>query len=355
MFVNESSRDTATVGLHVTVEAGLWFLIGAGIVIMRLASLDIAPLTNLEARSALDSLAILRGDAIMVPTIPLLGTVVDPLYSGLLSIVMSIFGTSVFFVRLISAVAGTWLCLLPILARAQMGRPRSLVFSFLLTLSPTLWFASRQANGHLLAWALAGTALLAFLQYKHHATAAVIGLLLACGQDAISPLLILVGSGLVVLMNREVRIKYAIKVTDLMIAIGTFVLASTLFLWRPSGLGDAFNGVATWPATLITPGTLGLARVVAGLMVYEPLLLFSTVISIAILVIQSKFNRIDAIWVVWIVAGLLLLIINQSRETVDMLPLMVGCAALATHVWIEAIQSTIDHMASWLAGAVIMG
>jgi hypothetical protein len=333
---HDKGRGGSAIGpfanVHLTYETGLWFLLGLAAIALRLWALDFAPLTNLEARIALDSYAITRGEAI---------TVANPFFYGIQSILMSILGTGNLTVRLVAALAGVWICLLPLLARAQMGRYRALLFSVILTLSPTLWYASRQAEGHSLAWALAGTALLTFLQNQRRATLLFVGLLLACGQDAISPLLVVGISMLVVMLNKDARAGLKLSLTDIMSAIIAFVLASSMLLWRPSGLGDAFNGIVTWLSMLITPGNFSLLRVVSGLTVYEPLLVLSTIISIALLVIQQKFNRIDAIWIVWIVAGLLLLLIDQSREVGDMLPLVM-CG------WKQSNQRSTKPHRGWL-------
>jgi len=319
-------------GMNITRETCLWALIALAVVALRVWALGATPLTNTESRIALDSLSLARGTALTSP---------DPFFSGIQSMLMSIFGATNFTARLVTALAGVWICLLPLLARAQLGRGRALVFSLLLTLSPTLWFASRQAEGNMLAWALAGTAVLTFMRNRGRAATAICaGLLLACGQDAISPLLVIAVSGLIVVLNNKSRAARATltpSFADVFSAIIAFVLASTIFLWRPSGLGDAFNGIATWFSTLVTPGNLGLLRVVSGLIAYEPLLMLSAIISITLLVFQQKFTQIDAIWVVWVAAGLLLLLVDQSREVADMLPLMIGCAGLATHLWVEAL------------------
>ncbi|HEY3289579.1 MAG TPA: glycosyltransferase family 39 protein, partial [Anaerolineae bacterium] len=331
---------------RMTVEMGLWFLMLAATFVTRVASLGQTPLSNLEAQSALDSLAIIRGDAI---------TVANPLHIYLQSIAIALLGASEFSVRLTSVLTGLALCLLPLLAREQMGRKRALVFSAIMVLSPAVWFMSRVADGQLLAWTIAITTLMALLRKNNKLTAVGTGLLLACGRDAVSPLIIMAVAILVMLISRETVTLERPRFSDVLVGLVVFVAASTLFLWRPSGLGDAFNGVAGWPVAMRTAGDFSLLRVVAGFAIYEPLILLSAICSISILVVRQSLSRIDAIWVAFIIGGLVLVLVDQSRTVSSLLPIIIGFAALATHIWVMTIESAFEHKADFMMSAVVIG
>lgn len=343
---SRNARPVPLAHSRVTVEMGVWFMLLAVTLFMRLASLGQTPLSNLEAQGALDSLAIIRGDAI---------TVSNPLFTHLQSIAISLLGASDFYVRIVAVLAGIWLCMLPIMAREQMGRNRALVFAVILVLSPAIWYMSRVADGQLLAWTIAITTLLYLLRRNSVATAIGAGLLLACGRDAVNPLIIIAVAMLVMLISRETNTLERPRFTDVLLGIGVFLAASTLFLWRPSGLGDAFNGIATWPAAMRTAGDFSLLRVVSGFAVYEPLLLLSALFSISVLVVHQKFSRIDAIWVACIIGGLALVLVDQSRTVASLLPIIVGFAALASHVWVMTIESALEQRSDFLMSAVVIG
>ncbi len=130
---------------RLTFEAGLWAAVVGVAALLRLWTLNSAPLANPDASAALAGLAILRGE-----TVPL----TNPLYGTLLAVIFGIFGASDASARLVGCIAGIALCALPAVMRIDIGRVRALLFGALLAISPTLWFVSRQVDGALLAWVL---------------------------------------------------------------------------------------------------------------------------------------------------------------------------------------------------------
>jgi 4-amino-4-deoxy-L-arabinose transferase-like glycosyltransferase len=303
-----------------SVEVGLWSLIGLLALFTRLWNLGAAPLTNAEAAHALSSLALTHGESISTH---------NPLFTAIQTLVFTLFGASDFSARLPVALTGMLLCLAPILLRHQIGRQRALLFGGLLALSPTLLFASRLSAGALLSWALAFTAWCFWQRGSHRAALVTAGILLACGIDALSPLIILLASvGLEALIVKPGKLP--ISRTDVLWAALAFVLACTAVFWRLAGLGDAFNGFAMWPLSFNAVSIVSFARLTIGSVIYEPLILLCAVCGIVILLVQQHLNTREAGWLVWIILSLLMLGLDNSRNAVGLVPFILGGAAYAS-------------------------
>jgi hypothetical protein len=335
-----------------TYEAALWLGLGALALLLRAWHLDAAPLTNAEASNALNTLALTRGESVAVA---------NPLFGALQSIVFGICGANDFSARLIAALTGTLLCLLPLAARHELGRGRALGFGALLAISPSLWFAARQSDGTMLAWVLAFWMWAAWRRGAARPAYVLAGLLLACGQDAVAPALVAAMVILAGTLSRRrasgtnrARITPVPRLIDLGLIALVFVLASTLFLWRPAGLGDAFNGIAAWWRALSTQGPFTLWRAIAGITVYEVLILLGAVIGIIALAVNGRLAQQDLEWLVWTGAGLLLLIVTQTRQVSQLVPVVVGCAALAAVTADELVRS-LAWDGTWRADGTIAG
>ena len=334
------------VAWNLSTETALWIGLAIAAFATRLWRLDLAPLSNAEARYALDSLNVLRGGAV---------STANPLLASVQTIVMAVFGASDFSVRLPSALAGAVLCILPAALRHETGKRQALVFSALLILSPALQYASRQASGGILAWTFALWAFLNWRRGQRVSMAVAAGLLLACGQDAVTPLLVVsAGAALTLLAQHRRVISIGLSPTHLVIAGAIFVAATTAVLWRPSGLGDSFNGFAAWWSSLFAGGSLGLLRVFAGLSFYETLLIGSAAAGVMILLVQRKPRLLDTGWLSFIAVGMLLLVVNGSRTVADIAPILIGCAGSGAAAWAALWQSYQRHIEPlWSEGIVI--
>jgi hypothetical protein len=209
--------------------------------------------------------------------------------------------------------------------------------SAFLTLSPTLWFISRQADGASLAWALALACFCAWKASDQILSGAFMGLLLACGQDAFTPLLVVVAARLA---DRMVALDWRRFGSAVGVAL---VLGSTGLLLRPAGLGDVFNGLAAWWQQVITPGAYVTGRLLMGLAVYEPLIYLTALVGFVWLLMPRTINQVfsknlvygalrnEAVSLARITMGLALLLIMQGRQPSNLIPLIVGLAGLASY------------------------
>ncbi len=157
---NQSTGHQAEAGTGValpwlTVETALYFLLGLLALVSRFYALGNRPLTAPEAAQALhawQSTSGPGGDALAA----------SPLLFAGQSLAFALFGASDGAARLLPALAGTVLVLLPCLLRHRLGRVGALAASALLLISPTVLFTSRDGSGDVLLLA-AGLATLAGL------------------------------------------------------------------------------------------------------------------------------------------------------------------------------------------------
>ncbi len=126
------------VRVTVSVEAAIYVALGVVAMVMRLAELDTIPLNNAEAREALAAWHVVRLDA---PGSAPLAT--SPLMFALNSLLMTFFGGTELTARLMTALDGTALALLPALWRRVMGRAPALAAAVFLIFSPSALTTAR--------------------------------------------------------------------------------------------------------------------------------------------------------------------------------------------------------------------
>jgi len=299
-----------------TYEHALWAGLLLLAALMRLWFLEVAPLNNGEAQAALQALALVKGTAT---------TLGNPLLGALQALLFSLLNADGFSARFISALAGSAICLIPISQRKTLGRTRAFVMGLLLALSPTLWFASRQADGGLLAWLLAFSVWSAWKADNKSITAILLGLLLACGADAIAPTLTLLAIWFANSPHEKPDRRFWVM------TLATLVFSATGLLFNVAGLGQLFAGYATWFSHLVQATGLPLGRAMMGMLYYELALLIGAIGSVIALALTRQIERDELPWLIWIGAGLIVLIINQSRSANDVIPIVIGLSGLASH------------------------
>ena len=317
-----------------TREHALWLGLFGIAALSRLLHLDAAPLNNSEATAALGGLALAHGQATAIT---------NPLFAAMQALLFTLFGAHDWLARLIPACAGMVFCLSPFVLRKYLGAGRALWLSAFLVLSPTLWFVSRQAEGASLAWALALACFCAWKTNNQILSGALMGLLLACGQDAPTPLLVVIAARLA---DRMVAIDWRRFGAAMGIAL---LLGSTGLLFHISGLGDVFNGLAAWWGQLTTPGLFVVGRLLMGLAVYEPLIYLAAVIGVVMLAasgdaaLRVHSFRNEAVAFARIMVGMILLLIMQGRQVSNLVPVVIGLAGLASLGAVSISKSVLSH------------
>lgn len=323
---------------RLTRETALWFGVAFLAALPRLLNLDTL-LSNDEARHTLDALSAMQGETSVLQ---------NPLFGFLQLASFTLFGANGFTARIVSAIAGITFCLLPFAWRSEIGRTRALVVSTLLALSPTMWFVSREATGIGFAWLLA-FAHLAALRHAHSATAALmLGLLLACGKDALSPLIFVVLVGLLtsILARRDFSRLNLSNFSRRNLALGAcaFVIGCTGFFLRPAGLGDVFSGFATWTRELISADNYSLSRLALGFVIVELLVLVFALVGIVLS--RSSLATLREPFF-WAGIGLFVLAVDRGRTVAHLTPILM-CDAYLAAIALNKLLQSLQSEGSWL-------
>jgi hypothetical protein len=150
-------------GWCLTVEHGLYGLIFVAAAVLRLVNLGLIPLSPAEAHEALVAWRLWQPDALTagLPTIP--GSAA---YFSLTALLLALLGSSDAVVRLVPALFGLALVLLPWWLRPVMGSTGALITSLLLAVSPVQAIAARTAGGDAIALFAGFLLLVAWLRYQ---------------------------------------------------------------------------------------------------------------------------------------------------------------------------------------------
>ena len=138
----EASIDSLTPHMllnGLSVEVGLYVLIFVVALIMRFIGLGARPLSQHEAAVAIGAWQFLQGQAS--------GFVGSPFVFSTNLLLFFLGGPNDATVRILPALFGSALVLLPALLRRELGRTGSMISSILLLFSSTLVFFSRDSNG----------------------------------------------------------------------------------------------------------------------------------------------------------------------------------------------------------------
>jgi hypothetical protein len=321
---------------------GLYFLAFSVALVLRLINLGSLPLTELEAKWAMQALEIARGSK------PILSG--QPLYILLTAIYFFIFGASNFVARLLPALIGSALVFLPSALRKNIGETASIILAFGLAIDPGLTAASRVAGSSILSIGFLGFCLTAWYFQRYRLSGILAGFALLGGYSIWFGL---VGLGFTILFlrfwqgnktkkyvtyldgdqaifgeNKSYGLTTKVKSAAYW-GIGTLVVIGTLFFMAPNGLSawagsivDYFQG---WWSYSTTPTWL----LLVALLFYAPLAIIFCIIG---LLSKNKNRNNLIINFSGIMAGvfLLLILIYPNHQPDDLVWLMVPVLTLAS-------------------------
>ena len=348
-----------------TIETALYGLLALLALLSRFYALDARPLTSPEAAQALhawQSVSGPGGDALAA----------SPLLFAGQSLAFALLGAGDAVARLLPALAGAALVLLPYLLRHRLGRIGALAASALLLVSPTALLASRTGSGDVLLLAAGLTALTGLIGWMDFrrpaylyltAVSAALALTAAPGACtlivalavAIALLRILGAEGWLGLQaawqeRRNLSGEFRLA---LVLFIGVLALVPTTLLLHPEGVqavAELFpawiNGFAPWA------GEQHLSYPLAVLILYEPLLLlFGLAGAIRAFRERDLLGRLLAVW-----AGVALLIalLAGGRGPGDVL-LIVGPLAVLAGGVIGRVVEEIAEQGRWEREGLIVG
>jgi hypothetical protein len=290
--------------------------------VLRIAQLDVVPMSPNEARQALAAWRLAYPDASGAAIVP-----DSPLLFALHTLGFSLLGASEFSARIFTALAGVGLILSPLLFRDFLGRARAFLLSLLLTFSPVLLIASRSDSA--VVWTmLAGMiALAAFWRYQRSgqgrqaavsmaAVAAMLFLTEPSGPVAVVVLVLaLLGliwaqrgldddAGLMLALRLPGRDTTWPWAPGALAAAVLVVIVATLFTTYPSGLsgiGELLNGTLrdfTTTRPLIPP-----FFPLAITLFYEPVLVVAGLIAVVVLFREGFESLLDRFFLGWLIAG----------------------------------------------------
>ncbi len=253
------------------VIAGI-LLVAAG---LRFALLGSHPLNDHEATLALQAMAVSRGQETMLSG--------EPGYLSLTAAMFFLFGVSDFMARIWPALFGSCAVLLPFLYRPWLGRKSSLWLAGFIALDPILIWASRAADGSMLAMVglLAGIGFL--LKKKPVLSGICLGLALVGGPEIWTGLILL---GVVALVGRVKFSKHDSNslsgftkrdwVTTGGSAVASLILISTFFLTKPVGVSAIGSSIVKFLASMgETSGTQFLGMGIAWWLMELPVIILA--------------------------------------------------------------------------------
>ncbi|MCU0485204.1 MAG: hypothetical protein MUC85_03740 [Anaerolineales bacterium] len=324
-----------------TVEQALYGLALLLALIVRLLGLGQSPLTESEATWANQALALSRGEPSAIDP--------QPLYVLFTTLVFGVMKASEGWARLLPALCGSLLVLLPPLfsrwaGAASWARRAGIVLAFGLALDPALVALSRQAGSSLpaLSLLLLAVGLGASRRWKLAGIAAGLALLSGPGfwQGLLGLALAWGAASLLVPQRKAVTGEpepAALPVgTVLLFAAGTVVLAGTLFLRFPQGLGAMAGSL---PAYLESwaPGTRDLLaapalRLPLALLVTQPLVVLFAIPGIWRVWLNRQPDALGSLGQklsLWAALALLLAMLNPNRQVSDVTWALIPLWAIA--------------------------
>ncbi len=338
-------RSDRTVSLE-SLVLGILFVAAIG---MRVTRLSWPPLAPAEAVAALDA-ARTTADASALD--PSSGPPLEPAYASTTALLFTAFGSSDRLARTVPAAAGIALLCLPLVLRRRIGRSAALLAVMLLGLSPTLVMISRTAGGGALAlaglglgWAVLGRE---DLSPKTRAAwvAGLLALALASGPSALTGLLgLAVGAVVHKALFRgadptwsELRSLPWSARRELIMFAGLLLAIATAVGTRPDGLAGLAASLGAWLQGWTRPGDLGIGTALAGLAIYEPLVLVGGVYAAVMLRSRRSLNPGLTTWAL---GALLVALIYPSRSAADLAWSVIPLALLAG----QAVEDVVERLA----------
>jgi uncharacterized protein (TIGR03663 family) len=376
-FVTENRKENV-----VTVEQAAYVAVALLAGWLRFFRLGLRPLNEAEAVQALAAFRFTHGAAQATPA----GTI-PALFSGNV-LGFTLLGANDVTARLLPALAGMILVLLPVLLRHRLGRGGALAAALLLAVSPSALYFSRSLDGAILV-ATCGLAMaVGLINYVDtrrpgffYLAAGALGLGLCAGPGILTLALIFAAFGLLLflgerLLDRETGWSsllvawWAAKGEPGLLARAGATLAATLglvamaFVLNPAGLGDAADLLAAWARGFL-PETGGNPAVypVLLLLVYEPFVLFLGLFEAGRSIWNSRSSQRQArtpgslfphtaLLIFWAIAAFLLVEVAGHRPAGNILLVVVPLALLAGQ-GVERAWHWLAHRTTWLeVGAV---
>ncbi len=319
-----------------SLEDGLYLLFFSLALGLRLFNLGAAPLTDAEANWALQALDLARGEQ------PHIGP--QAAYVLLTSLSFTLFKATNFLARLLPALAGGLLALLPALLRPLLGKTSHLRWSGLalalgLAVDPGLVAVSRTAGSLMPALAFSALAFALFARRKMVWAGIAAGLALLSGPALLHGLLIMaLGWGAYRLVEKRFKppsqneagaitwnlpplARSGWRAGGLALA-GTLLFAGLLFFRAPQGLGALAATLPEYLLSWVRPSGIPALRLPAALLVYQPLVVILALMAAwrgwKTLHEGDAAGRLAIGLSLWALVGLVITMLYPARQVGDL-------------------------------------
>jgi len=266
-----------TLSFEVLAYAGALLVAG----VLRFAKPSWPVLGDEQAAQALAA-AVASRVPLALPLPDAVAAAANPIYHAWTSLLFQVTGLTDGSARLVGALAGTLLVLVPWLLRQRLGRWPALSGAWMLAGAPFLITASRAPAGGMVGLLAIGLALAGHFAWPtssrtNLALGVCLGAAAAAGPDAILGLVGVALGGLLylALRNRVVEALPPAAARDWrtvgVTALVTFLLASTAFGLAPSGLPAGLGALGSWLAGWTTAPTVSGLTLLGAFAIYQPL------------------------------------------------------------------------------------
>ena len=322
-----------------TVEHSLYILIFILALGVRGINLGAAPLSDFEAGWALRAGEVAGGEQVTLGS--------QPGYGLLTGLTFFLFGSWDALARIWPVLAGSGLVVLPFLFRQQLGQKAALVLVLGLALDPGLVALSRLAGGPMMAVGFGLLAVASWFAGWPVATGILGGLMLLSGPAALAGAF---GIGLAWFLVRILKIFHTGDLRDERDPAGTLVqpnhairnglfsagttilLAGTLFLRFPQGIGALAGAFPAYVAGWLTPSGVPASRLLLALVAYQPLALVFGLLAVGRVWVRGENfpgkREVQALSL-WFLAALALPLLYPGRQVGDLAWALVPLWALA--------------------------
>lgn len=326
------------------IEINLYALAFGLALFIRLLRLGELPLGDAEAKLALQALEWASGLRPVITSQP-----VYVIFTGFIFFVMQ---SSNFAARLIPALSGSLIVLLPYQFRDRLGNKTALILSFLLVFDPAFLFFSRQAGGIIIA---VGALLFAWGAWRnqHYRLAGVLLGTALLGGPIFWPGLIglAVGYGLLRglfvghLHNDANPIQFARVEKKAWLslagyAIAAYILLGSFFLMFTGGLSAGFSSIPAYFGGWLQYSGVPVVRLLQSLIFYELMALLFAIFSLIRGIVQR--DELTVTLGLWLFSALLLALVYPSRQTEDLIWVVIPLLVLAAREISEHLTFAID-------------
>lgn len=304
-------------GYHLTIADGILLLIGAMTAVLRLVNLGGPPLSPAEAQTALTVWQFwLPGQADLV--------IGSPAYFTLTGLLAQVLGFSDWVMRLVPALFGVGLVLLPWLLRKQLGAAGMLTTAVFLAISPITTAIARTAGGDSIALFAALLLLAAWIRLQidgngrwRYALLLALALGLTSAPLFYSALLTLAAAWLLARLfgprfsEEKVELEEtAVWRTPALVAGTLFLALTTTFLLNLSGFGAAFTLLGDWLGQFGRSAAIAWSAPLLAVGRYEPGLFLIGLFAIVWVVWRG--HPLGSLVVYWLLTLLIMLLAQQG-------------------------------------------